>query len=161
VTDKPLTIEWGELVRFHLPVGWTADVEEHEGHAVAAFRPPDGGDGTLRLVTDLVTPRPEQGGADLVLREMALRFVRPDDGRASDRTVESRDDGAVIAQAVMHTDEDGRAETHYLWLVGDERGGRAAVAMFSYALPTLLDGDEDSAAILAQLDPMIRSAELL
>ena len=103
------------------------------------------------------------------LREMALRFVRPQDPRAGDRTVESRADGAVIAQAMMRTEEDGRAETHYLWLVGAERaqtagtagGAVAAVAMFSFALPALMDGDDSCAEMLGRIDDAIRNAEIL
>ncbi|WP_207455995.1 hypothetical protein [Azospirillum sp. SYSU D00513] len=160
-SGQDMAIEWAELVRFRLPPGWLPEVEEHEGHAVAAFRPPRGEAGALRLVTDRVAPKPGQGGVEEVLREMALRFVRPDDPRAGDRTVEDREDGALIAQAVMRTVEDGRAEAHYLWFVGAEREGRAAVAMFSYALPAEADGDEEAAATLSRLDPAIRSAEIL
>ncbi|MGF7174547.1 hypothetical protein [Azospirillum doebereinerae] len=154
-------IGWNDTVRFRLPSGWAAEVEEHEGQPVATFRPPPPAGGTLRLVTDRVTPKPEAGGVAATLREMALRFVRPQDQRAGDRTVETRADGALVAQAVMMTDEDGRAETHYLWLVGAERDGQAAVAMFSYALPAILDGDESCAAMLGRIDAAIQTAELL
>jgi hypothetical protein len=158
---RDMSIEWAELVRLRLPTGWIPELEEHEGHSVAAFRPPRGGTGTLRLVTDRVKPRPDQGGVEDVLREMALRFVRPDDARASDRMVEERDDGALLAQAVMRTREEGREEVHYLWFVGARREGRAAVAMFSYALPAEADGDEESAATLSLLDSAIRAADIL
>ncbi|WP_042442201.1 hypothetical protein [Azospirillum sp. B510] len=160
-------IGWADTVRFRLPAGWTVDVEEHEGQPVGSFRPPPPAVGVLRLVTDRVTPRPDSGGTAGTLREMALRFVRPQDPRAGDRTVESRADGAVIAQAMMRTEEDGRAETHYLWLVGAERppaGGRdavAAVAMFSFALPDLMDGDESCAEMLGRIDDAIRNAEII
>lgn len=157
-------IGWNDTVRFRLPAGWGADVEEHEGHPVAAFRPPPPAGGVLRLVTDRVAPRDAEAGVTGTLQEMALRFVRPDDPRAGDRTVEDRvvdgrPDG-LIAQAVMVTEEDGRNETHYLWLIGAERAGRAAVAMFSFALPAILDGDESCAATLGEIDLAIRSAEL-
>lgn len=154
-------IGWNDTVRFRLPAGWAADVEEHEGQLVAAFRPPPPAGGTLRLVTDRVTPRPESGGVAGALQEMALRFVRPQDQRAGDRTVETRDDGATVARAMMTTDEDGRAETHYLWLLGAKRAGVAAVAMFSFALPTLLDGDASCAEALSLVDEAILSAEIL
>lgn len=154
-------IGWNDTVRFRLPAGWAADVEEHEGQPVAAFRPPSPAGGTLRLVTDRVAPKPEAGGVAGTLREMALRFVRPQDHRAGDRTVETRDDGATVAQAMMRTDEDGRAETHYLWLIGAERAGAAAVAMFSFALPAILDGEESCAETLGLIDDAIRSADIL
>ncbi|CAO3416860.1 hypothetical protein [Azospirillum endophyticum] len=173
-------IGWADTVRFRLPGGWTVDVEEHEGQPVGTFRPPPPAAGVLRLVTDRVVPRPDSGGTAATLQEMALRFVRPQDPRAGDRTVETRADGAVIAQAMMRTQEDGRAETHYLWLVGAERpaadGSRAAediptlaptpaksvaaVAMFSFALPDLMDGDESCAEMLGRIDDAIRNAEI-
>ncbi len=173
---KGRDIGWNDTVRFRLPAGWTADVEEHEGQPVASFRPPPPAGGTLRLVTDRVTPKPDAGGLNsaalnpagpglggvaATLQEMALRFVRPQDQRAGDRTVDIRDDGATIAQAMMRTDEEGRAETHYLWLIGAERDGIAAVAMFSFALPAILDGDESCAQILGMIDDAIRAAEIL
>ncbi|SMH55820.1 hypothetical protein [Azospirillum agricola] len=160
-TTEGRIIGWNDTVRFRLPPGWAADVEEHEGQPVATFRPPPPAGGTLRLVTDRVTPKPDAGGVAATLQEMALRFVRPQDSRASDRSVETREDGATIAQAMMMTDEDGRAETHYLWLVGTARDGRAAVAMFSFALPAILDGDESCAAMLGRIDEAIRTADIL
>lgn len=170
VTNGPGSdIGWADTVRFRLPPGWAVDVEEHEGQPVGTFRPPPPAAGVLRLVTDRVAPRPESGGVAGTLQEMALRFVRPQDPRAGDRTVESRADGAVIAQAMMRTEEDGRAETHYLWLVGAERadaagtvaGAVAAVAMFSFALPALMDGDDSCAEMLGRIDDAIRNAEIL
>lgn len=170
---KGRIVGWQDTVRFRLPAGWSVEVEEHEGHPVAAFRPPLPAGGVLRLVTDRKTPRPEDAGTDGLLQEMALRFVRPDDPRAGDRTVEdrivagterddtgSRTDG-LIAQAVMVTEEDGRRETHYLWLIGADRAGQAAVAMFNFALPAILDGDESCAVTLGAIDEAVRAAELL
>ncbi|WP_298377802.1 hypothetical protein [Azospirillum sp.] len=154
-------IGWNDTVRFRLPPNWAAEVEEHEGQPVATFRPPPPAGGTLRLVTDRVTPKPDSGGVAGTLQEMALRFVRPHDQRAGDRTVEPRPDGGVIAQAMMRTDEEGRAETHYLWLIGADRDGVAAVAMFSVALPAILDGDESCAAMLGEIDEAIRAARIL
>lgn len=164
---------WNEVVRFRLPADWRPDVEEHEGHPVAVFHPPAPAGGVLRLVTDRVAPKDGPDGVTAVLHEMALRFVRPDDPRASDRKVEpwcsgggvdgngNESEDGVRAQAVMLTQEDGRAEVHYLWLVGAERAGMAAVAMFSYGLPAILDGDESCAGILALLDKAIASADIL
>ncbi|ALG70271.1 hypothetical protein VY88_08365 [Azospirillum thiophilum] len=154
-------IGWADTVRFRLPPGWAVDVEEHEGQPVGTFRPPPPAAGVLRLVTDRVVPRPDSGGVAGTLREMAVRFVRPQDPRAGDRSVESRADGAVIAQAMMRTLEDGRAETHYLWLIGADRSDDAAVAMFSFALPGLMDGDESCAEMLGRIDDAIRNAEIL
>lgn len=154
-------IGWNDTVRFRLPPGWATDVEEHEGQPVATFRPPPPAGGVLRLVTDRVAPKPDSGSVADILQEMALRFVRPQDQRASDRTLETRADGSLLAQAVMMTDEEGRAETHYLWLVGAERAGAATVAMFSYALPAILDGDESCAETLGRIDAAIQAATLL
>ncbi len=154
-------IGWADTVRFRLPPGWAVEVEEHEGQPVGTFRPPPPAAGVLRLVTDRVVPRPDSGGVAGTLQEMALRFVRPQDPRAGDRSVESRADGAVVAQAMMRTQEDGRAETHYLWLVGADRSDAAAVAMFSFALPGLMDGDESCAEMLGRIDDAIRNAEIL
>ncbi len=167
-------VGWNDTVRFRLPPGWATDVEDHEGQPVAVFRPPPPAGGLLRLVTDRVAPKPDpaagtgradmgtdMGGVPEILREMALRFVRPQDQRAGDRLVEDRPDGGILAQAMMRTDEDGRAETHYLWLVGAERSGAAAVAMFSFALPAILDGDESCAETLGRVDEAIRSADIL
>lgn len=158
-------IGWSDTVRFRLPPGWAADVEEHEGKPVAIFRPPPPAGGTLRLVTDRVAPKPDSalGSGDVygTLQEMALRFVRPQDQRAGDRKVENRPGGGILAQAMMITDEDGRAETHYLWLIGAERSGVAAVAMFSFALPAILDGDQSCADMLGRIDEAIQTAEIL
>ncbi|NYZ17341.1 hypothetical protein HL658_32765 [Azospirillum sp. RWY-5-1] len=157
------TIERDGVVRFRLPADWTIRMEEHEGHAVTAFDAPGGG--TLRLVTDRVTPpRAGEGGTAVLLREMALRFVRPDDPRCGDRVVEDRPGGGLIASAVLRTDEDGRttwhghAEAHYLWMLGAEQGGRVAAAMFSFALSTAQDGEEAAVAAIGTADAAIRAA---
>lgn len=163
------TVKWDDLVEFQLPASWAAEVEDHEGHTVAVFLPPAPATGTLRLVTDRVAPKEGPDGVGAVLQEMALRFVRPDDSRASDRIVapwdnpEARAIGAeegVVAQAVMATEEDGRAELHYLWMIGVERAGRAAVAMFSFLVPADQDGDPAIAGAIALLDTMIREASI-
>lgn len=153
------TIERDGVVRFRLPADWTVRMEEHEGHAVAAFDAPGGG--TLRLVTDRVAPpQAGSGGTVLLLREMALRFVRPDDPRAGDRVVEDRPGGGLIATAVMRTDQDGRAEVHYLWMLGAERDGRVSAAMFSFALPADRDGEEGAVAAVGTADAAVRAAVL-
>lgn len=163
------TVKWDDLVEFSLPSDWSADVEDHEGHSVAVFLPPAPIAGTLRLVTDSVSPKEGPDGVGAVLQEMALRFVRPDDSRASDRIIAPWDNAqarelgteeGVVAQAVMATEEDGRAELHYLWLIGVERAGRAAVAMFSFLVPAHMDGDPDIADAIARLDNMIRDARI-
>lgn len=162
--DDWRTVEWGDAVRFRVPAHWTPAVEEREGMDVLTFRPADsGGDsggGTLNVLVDERSPAAGQS-AEAVLHEMALRFVRPDDARASDRTVEDRADGVRLAQAAMVTEEDGRVESHYLWLLGRVNGGRVGVAMFSYTLPANLDGREPHVSTLAALDAAIRAAVLL
>ena len=168
MADGWRTVEWGDAVRFRVPGHWAPAVEEREGMDVLTFRPADsvgdsGGDsggGTLNVLVDERTPAAGQS-AEAVLQEMALRFVRPDDARASDRTVEDRADGVRLAQAAMVTEEDGRVESHYLWLLGRVDGGRVGVAMFSYTLPANLDGQEPHVSTLAALDAAIRAAELL
>lgn len=151
-------VDWAGTVRFRVPVAWTVSSEDREGIEVAAFRAPDSG--TLHVLADERAPRPGET-AEAVLHEMVLRFVRPDDARVSDRNVEERTDGARLALAAMLTEEDGRRESHYLWLLGHVRDGRARVAMFGYALPAALDGQEPHLSILAGLDASIRAAELL
>lgn len=153
------TIEQDGVVRFRIPADWTIRAEEHEGHAVAAFDAPGGG--TLRLVTDRVAPpRAGEGGTAVLLREMALRFVRPDDPRCGDRVVEDRPGGGLIATAVMRAAQGGLAEVHYLWMLGAERDGRVAAAMFSFALPAAQDGGGMAVAAVGAADAAIRAAEL-
>ena len=154
-------VEWAGTVRFRVPMDWTVSSEDREGIEVVAFHPADAdGGGALRVLVDERTPRPGEP-AQAVLHEMAMRFVRPDDARVSDRSVEDRADGVRLAQAAMLTEEDGRTESHYLWLLGHVREGRVRVAMFSYTLPTLFDGQEPHVSTLAGLDAAIRAAEFL
>lgn len=148
-------VAWDEVVRFRIPADWAIDTEEHEGKPVLALRPP-GGRGVLRLVADVISAKDSPA---YTLREVALRFVRPDDGRASDRVLEDRPGGGIIATAVMVTDEDGRRETHYLWLAGVEAVASVRVAMFSFATPVEHDGTLGD--LLAPLDDAIRAAEIL
>jgi len=156
------SVEWADRVRLRIPPDWIVLAERAEGHDVAVFRPAADGAGVLRLLADERTPRPGESAA-AVLHEMAGRFVRPDDARVSDRTVETRGDGATLARAVLvgRDEESGEAESHYLWLVGAERGGSVRVAMFSYALPASCDGREPYAATLALLDEAVGAADLL
>ncbi|HYH21448.1 MAG TPA: hypothetical protein VD995_22805 [Azospirillum sp.] len=160
MADDWRTVEWGDAVRFRVPAHWAPAVEEREGMDVLTFRPADSVGGTLNVLVDERTPAAGES-AEAVLQEMALRFVRPDDTRASDRTVEDRADGARLAQVAMVTEEDGRVESHYLWLLGRVDGGRVGVAMFSYTLPARLDGQEPHVSTLAALDAAIRAAVLL
>lgn len=153
-------VEWAGTVRFRVPTDWTVSSEDREGIEVLTFHPADSGGGALRVLVDERAPRPGEP-AQAVLHEMVLRFVRPDDARVSDRSVEDRDDGVRLAQAAMVTEEEGRTESHYLWLVGHVRDGRVRVAMFSYTLPALFDGQEPHVSTLAGLDAAIRAAELL
>lgn len=153
-------VEWAGTVRFRVPMGWTVSSEDREGIEVLAFAPNDSGGGAFHVLVDERAPRPGEP-AEAVLHEMALRFVRPDDSRVSDRSIEEREDGARLALAAMVTEEDGRAESHYLWLLGRVRDGRARVAMFSYTVPALFDGQEPHVSNLAGLDAAIRAAELL
>lgn len=148
-------VTWDDLVRFHIPADWAIDTEEHEGKPVLALRPP-GGQGVLRVVADTIAAKDSPA---YTLREVALRFVRPDDGRASDRVLEDRRGGGIIATAVMVTEEDGRHETHYLWLAGIEAAASVRVAMFSFAAPAEWDGALSD--VLGPLDEAIRSAEIL
>lgn len=153
-------VEWGGTVRFRVPLDWTVSSEDREGIEVVAFHPAEASGAALRVLTDERLPRPGEA-AEATLHEMVLRFVRPDDARVSDRSVEDRPDGARLAQAAMLTEEDGRAESHYLWLLGRVRDGRVRVAMFSYTLPAQHDGQEPHVSVLAGLDAAVRAAELL
>jgi len=158
--DDWKAVEWAGMVRFRVPMEWTVTSEDREGIEVVIFRPAQADGGALHVLTDERGPRAGEP-AEAVLHEMAMRFVRPDDARVSDRSVEDREDGARIAQAAMVTEEDGRTESHYLWLLGRVRDGKARVAMFSYTLPAHFDGQEPHVSTLAGLDAAIRTAELL
>ncbi|MGQ9364772.1 hypothetical protein [Azospirillum sp. ST 5-10] len=153
------SVEWEGRVRFRIPPDWIALTERAEGHDVAVFRPAADA-GELRVLVDERAPR-AGGTAAALLHEMTMRFVRPDDARVGDRTVERRADGATLAMAVLVAEEDGRAETHYLWLVGAEREGSVRVAMFSFALPAACDGRAPYVDTLAALDAAVRAADLL
>lgn len=144
--------EWAGLVRFQLPADWSRRVDEQDGHAVCVFQPPDG-DGTLHVVADRVPVSEGAGTGIVLLRELALRFVRPDDSRAGDRIVDAHPQGGILAQLVMRTTEAG-GEVHYLWFVGDVRGDRIATAMFNFRIA----GDRDGLpALAARIDRVERA----
>ncbi|HYG85340.1 MAG TPA: hypothetical protein VD978_03700 [Azospirillum sp.] len=159
MNDDWKAVEWAGTVRFRVPMDWTVTSEDREGIEVLVFHPADAG-GALHVLADERGPRAGEP-PEAVLHEMSMRFVRPDDARVSDRAVDDREDGVRIAQAAMTTEEDGRMESHYLWLLGQVRDGRVRVAMFSYTVPTLFDGQEPHVSTLAGLDAAIRAAELL
>ncbi len=156
------TVEWAGMVRFRVPRDWAAASETREGIDVVVFRPTEAGDdgGALHVLTDERSPRAGES-PEAVLHEMAIRFVRPDDGRVTDRAVDDRADGVRIAQAAMTTEEDGSAQSHYLWLLGHVRNSQVRVAMFSYTAPARFDGQEPHVSTLAGLDAAIREAALL
>ncbi len=149
---------WGGVVRLTLPDGWTAGTEEHEGRPTAVFRPP-AGPGALRLVTESLAPGGGVGAAEVTLREMALRFLRPDDARVADRVLEDRPGGGIIATAALRAGEG--QETHYLWMIGAADGAGVRAAMFGCALAAAEDGTDAAAAVLGAVDDAIRGAVLL
>lgn len=153
-------VEWAGTVRFRIPADWTVTSEDREGIEVLVFHPADSGGGALHVLADERSPRAGEP-VEALLHEMVLRFVRPDDARVSDRTVEDREDGVRMAQAAMVTEEDGRTQSHYLWLLGRALEGQVRVAMFSYTMPAPFDGQEPHVSNLAGLDAAIRAAELL
>lgn len=169
-TDKEAAaaVEPEGTVRFEPPAGWSCRRELHEGHPVLVFEPADatGSAGSpacppvvLRLVADRVADDGQQA-AQVRVRELALRFVRPDDPRASDRVIEGTAGGDVAAQAVMRTEENGRREVHYLWFIGGLRNGGVAAAMFSALVPDDRDGEAATATLLEAVDTAIRNASL-
>lgn len=158
-TGMDAVLDWGGVVRLRLPADWPRRTEEHEGHTVAVVNAP-GGLVTLRLVTDAWIPKPGPGEAAVLLREVALRFVRPDDPRAGDRVLEDRRGGGVVASAILHANDGGKADVHYLWLIGTEVAGRVVAAMVSVVCPAEHDGDAAAAAVLDTVDAAVRSAEL-
>lgn len=152
--DKP------EL-RLSLPPGWRESAEINEGQPVRVFHPPGDAPGALRVLTDRIAA----DGGDAVaikLRETAVRFVRPDDARAYDRLIEDRPAGGLVATAVITAaQDDGREETHYLWLLAEPgEGPFIDAAMAALALPRATDGDEAAAAVAAVVDEALRAAEL-
>lgn len=149
-------IVWEDTVRLRLPADWTWDREDREGRPVAVLRPP-GGAAVIHLLTETV-PAPDSATAAVRLREMALRFVRPDDRRVDDRVVEDRPGGGLLAVATLRAVTDGRTEVHYLWFCGSDRDGRIAAVMASALVPGESDGDPAVAAILETLDEALRSA---
>lgn len=154
--DKP------EL-RLSLPPGWRESAEINEGQPVRVFHPPGGAPGALRVLTDRIAA--DVGVADAVavkLREVAVRFVRPDDARAYDRLIEDRPGGGLIATAVITAaQDDGREETHYLWLLAEPGAGPFVdAAMAALALPRGADGDEAASAVATVADQALRAAEL-
>lgn len=162
--------EPGSMVRFDPPPGWSRRVERHEGHPVEVFEPAGAGRAaagqgsppvTLRLVADRVAAGGGRAEPQVLIRELALRFVRPDDPRASDRVIEANRDGGIVAQAVMRTEEDGRREVHYLWFIGAPRGMAVATAMLSALVPEERDGEPATVALLQQVDAAIEAATLL
>jgi hypothetical protein len=158
-------VEWagdsGVTVRFALPAAWTAAEESNEGQRVGVFTPDAGPacpGAVLRVLTDARIP--PAGGAHAMLHEMAIRFVRPQDPRASDRSVEERPGGGLVAQAMMLTDEEGVAAVHYLWMLGSATNERVCIAMFNFSVPASLDGQENMATLAGMLDGAIRVANL-
>lgn len=146
-----------------LPVGWSAGEETAEGQVVRVFRPPSPLPGVLRLLTDRIAVDPPGDGAaaTIKMREVALRFVRPDDSRAGDRLIEDGPRGGIVASAVMATEnDDGYAEAHYLWLRAEPIDGEAAirVAMAALALPSDRDGSPDAVEVVTAADVMFSAA---
>jgi hypothetical protein len=154
--DKP------EL-RLSLPPGWRETAEINEGQPVRVFHPPGDAPGVLRVLTDRIAAGGADAGAVAIkLRETAVRFVRPDDARAYDRVIEDRPGGGLVATAVITAaQDDGREETHYLWLLAEPgEGPFIDAAMAALALPRGADGDEAAAAVAAVADEALRAAEL-
>lgn len=153
----------GVSVRLSLPAGWRESAEINEGQAVRVFQPPAPAPGVLRVLTDSIAAAGADSGALAVkMREVAVRFVRPDDARAYDRIIEDRPGGGVTAGAALIAEqEDGRRETHYLWMVAQPgRGAFIDAAMASLAMPMDDDGDPGAAAVAEIAEEAMRSAVL-
>lgn len=151
-------------VTLALPDGWSQDWEINEGQRVQAFRPPPPVPGVLRVLTDRIAAAgADPGSLAVKLREIAVRFVRPDDARVFDRLIEDRPGGGLIATAALiAAQDDGREETHYLWMVAEPGDGAAVVAaMAALALPRDADGDPFAAQAAEAADAALRAARLI
>lgn len=147
-----------------LPASWRRDWETNEGQRVRVFLPPPPAPGALRVLTDRIAAAGADPGSMAVkLREIAVRFVRPDDARVFDRLIEDRPGGGLIATAALIArQDDGREETHYLWmLAAPGEGGMVDAAMAALALPRDSDGDPAAAAVAAAADDALRAARLM
>lgn len=146
-----------------LPAGWTRDWEVNEGQRICAYRPPPPAPGVLRLLTDRIAAAgADPGSLAVKLREIAVRFVRPDDARVFDRLIEDRPGGGLIATAALiAAQEDGREETHYLWMLAEPGEGAMVFAvMAALAVPRDDDGDSAAAQVAEAADAALRAARL-
>lgn len=148
-----------------LPDGWTASDEINDGQTVRVLRPPAPLPGVLRVLTDRIAADPPGDAAAVAvkLREVAVRFVRPDDPRAGDRLIEDGPHGSISASAVLLAEGDsgdGQPETHYLWLRAEPLPGRAMIraAMAALAVPGDRDGSPDAIGVVGAADVMLMSA---
>ena len=151
-------------VTLPLPDGWSQDWEVNEGQRVQAFRPPPPAPGVLRVLTDSIAAAGvDPGSVAVKLREIAVRFVRPDDARVFDRLIEDRPAGGLIATAALiAAQDDGREETHYLWMVAEPGDGATVIAaMAALALPRDADGDPLAAQVAEAADAALRAASLI
>lgn len=151
-------------VTLALPAGWTQDWEVNEGQRVRAYRPPPPAPGVMRVLTDRIAAAGSDPGSVAVkLREIAVRFVRPDDARVFDRLIEDRPGGGLIATAALiAAQEDGREETHYLWMLAEPGDGASVIAaMAALALPRDDDGEKAAAEVAEAADDALRAARLI
>lgn len=152
-------------LRLTLPPGWRESAEISEGQPLRVFHPPAPAPGVLRLLTDRIAAGGDGATVAVKMREVALRFVRPDDARAGDRIIEDWGRDGIIASATLAAVDEttGRAETHYLWMLAVPAAGAAAVdaAMAALAVPRELDGDDGAAAVAAAADAALRAAVLI
>ena len=152
--DKP-------KLRIELPNGWRESQEINEGQPVRVFHPPAPTPGVLRVLTDRIAAD-DASFVAVKMREVAVRFMRPDDARASDRVIEDRPGGGLIASAtITATQEDGREETHYLWLLAEAgEGATVDAAMASLAMPRESDGEKAATLAASIVDGAIRGATM-
>lgn len=151
-------------LRLSLPTGWRESEEFNDGQMVRVFHPPAPAPGVLRVLTDSIAAAGSDAGALAVkMREVAVRFVRPDDNRAYDRIIEDRPGGGLTAGAVIvAAQEDGREETHYLWMVAQPgQGAFIDAAMASLAMPLEQDGASAAVAVAEIAEEAVRAAELI
>lgn len=160
-----MTIAAQPVLRLTLPPGWRESADVSEGQPLRVFHPPAPAPGVLRLLTDRIAAGGDGATVAVKMREVALRFVRPDDARAGDRIIEDWVGGGIIASATLAAVDEatGRAETHYLWMLALPAAGTAAVdaAMAALAMPRELDGDVAAAAVVETADAALRAAALV
>lgn len=99
---------------------------------------------------------PDEGLAKL--REWALLYLRPDDGRVGDRELLPLDGRGWLASATLRDGAGDDAVTCYLWFVGRIAEDTVIEAVMAAVLvPQEAEGEPDTQWVLSQADAAIRA----